>query len=37
MSKIDFNGVIREMTTEEESAYMGEKREENEKNDENVQ
>lgn len=37
MSKIDFNGIIRDMTAEEEAAYMGEKREENEENDENVQ
>jgi hypothetical protein len=33
MSKIDLNGVIRDMTTEEEENYFGEKVEEHNEND----
>lgn len=37
MSKIDLNGVIREMTSEEEANLFGEAREECTEDDENVQ
>ncbi len=37
MSLIDLNGVIREMTAEEEANYMGEKREAVDENDNDVQ
>lgn len=37
MCLIDYNGVIREMTDEEIADYMGEKREVDDKNDNDVQ